>query len=165
MSETPLRDGVRRLLETARNEEWTFTRALTADERDRIGTEGAPEIKELVVRATAGRRHATSMLREVAAGRSADGCIEPPPGPVGTWAEAHHDAHNATAELLGALDAVDEEQLAANPGPRSAASRGTSRGLMAKIRSARRRARRAALTHGRKAVLRLLVETAVSTRT
>jgi len=118
MGETPLRDGVRRLLETARNEEWAFSRALTADERERIGSEGVPEIKELVVRATAGRRNATLMLREVAAGRPADGCVEPPPGPVGTWAEAHRDAYNATAELLGALDAVDEAQLAANSGPR-----------------------------------------------
>ncbi len=118
MSQIPLRDGVRRLLEAARNEEWTFNRILTAEERERVGSEGAPEIKELLMRATAGRRRATAMLREVAAGRSADGCVDPELGPIGTWAEAHRDAHETMSGLLVALDGVDEEQLAANPGPR-----------------------------------------------
>jgi len=118
MTATRVRDGVRRLLETVRNEEWTFHRALTDCERERAGADGAPEIKELVARASAGRVHATEMLHEVAAGRSADGCEDPPVGPIGTWVEVHRAAHDAMSALYGALDRVTEEQLGADTGPR-----------------------------------------------
>jgi len=118
MTTTTTRDGVRRLFEIARNEEWTLGRALTECERERAGTDGAPEIKELVARASAARRRATEMLREVAAGRPADGCEEPAVGPIGTWAEAHGDAHDAMSALHAALDGVTEEQLGGNVGPR-----------------------------------------------
>ena len=127
MNDDPLRDGVRQLLRTVRCEEWTFHRVLTDEERERSGADGAPEIlglqilglqiRELIYRASESRQYATLMLREVAAGRGADGCAEPPAGPVGTWDEVHHQAHEAMTGLLAALDAMTEEQLAVNPGP------------------------------------------------
>jgi hypothetical protein len=117
MTSGPLGNGVRQLLETVRREEWTFLRALTDEERERPSADGAPEIRELICRASEARAYATLMLREVAAGRAADGCAEPPAGPVGTWDEVHHRAHEAMTELHAALDAMSEEQLALNPGP------------------------------------------------
>ena len=112
-----LRNGVRQLLAAVRNEEWTFDRVLTECERKRTGDERAPEITELLARANGGRRYATSMLQEVAAGRSADDCVEPPVAAVATWAEAHRDAHVAMSALFDAVDAVGEERLAAHHGP------------------------------------------------
>jgi hypothetical protein len=117
MTETPLRDGVRHLLATARTEEWTFDRVLTGDERERTGDERAPEITELLAQVNARRKYATQMLHEVAAGRSADDCAEPPATPVASWAEAHRDAHLAMTTLHDALGAVDEDLLAAHQGP------------------------------------------------
>ena len=117
MTETPLGDGVRHLLSAVRTEEWTLDRLLTACERKSTGDERSPEIVELLVRANDRRKYATQMLQEVAAGRSADDCAEPPASPVGTWAEAHRDVHVATGALKGALDAVSEDQLAAHQGP------------------------------------------------
>jgi hypothetical protein len=117
MTETPLRDGVRRLLETVRNEEWTFDRLLTDCERTRTGDERAPEITELLARANGGRRYATFMLQEVAAGRSVDDCAEPPAATVASWAEAHRDGHLAMSALLEALLRVGEDELAAHQGP------------------------------------------------
>jgi hypothetical protein len=117
MTETPLRDGVRRLLETVRNEEWTFDHVLTECERQRTGDERAPEITDLLARANGGRRHATQMLQENAAGRSVDDCPEPPAAAAATWAEAHRDAHVAMSALLEALDATGEDDLAAHHGP------------------------------------------------
>src|SRR5258705_4896146 len=108
MTETPLRDGVLRLLETERNEEWTFDRALTTAERERTGDESAPEIKELVARATAGRRSATRELQQVLAGEQADGCDDPVADPTGTWAGIQRDAHATTSALVAALEQVSE---------------------------------------------------------
>jgi hypothetical protein len=117
MTATPLRDGVRVLMVAARNEENTLARAVAPEDRDRAGAAGVAGIKELIARAAAGRRRATEMLREVAAGRSADGCEEPALGVIGCWSEVHGSVHAATSELLGALELVDEEQLAVNSGP------------------------------------------------
>jgi hypothetical protein len=117
MTDTPLRDGLERLLGAVRNEEWTLARVLTDEERERAGTDGAPEVKELLMKAAAGRKHATLMLREVLAGRSADGCEEPAVEPAATWDQAHRTSHDAIAELLAELANVSEEQLAVNPGP------------------------------------------------
>ena len=118
MTGTPLRDGVRNLLSAARNEEYTLARAVAPDEREHDGTAGADGIKKRVARATAGRQRATEMLHEVAAGRSADGCEEPVLGVIGTWSEVHSSAHAGASALLAALEFVDEEQLALDPGPR-----------------------------------------------
>ncbi len=118
MTGTPLRNGVRNLLSAARNEELTLARAVAAEDRERDGSAGADGIKKLVARSTAGRRRATEMLHEVAAGRSADGCEEPELGVIGTWSEVHSEAHGAASALLAALELVDEEQLALDPGPR-----------------------------------------------
>jgi hypothetical protein len=117
MTTTLLRDGVRRLLEVVRNEEWTFDRALTEAEREQIGGEGTPEIKELVNNASAGRRRATEMLHKAAAERSSDGCVDPQPGPVGRWPEVHREAHDAMSALHVGLELVDEDRLAGDVGP------------------------------------------------
>jgi hypothetical protein len=117
MTNTPLRDGVLRLLEFTRNEEWTFDRVLTADERERSGSERSPEIKELVARASAGRRAATQELRQALMGEQADDCADPVTGPVGEWPEVHRDAHAACVELIEALDRASEELLALDAGP------------------------------------------------
>jgi hypothetical protein len=109
MTDTTLATGVRRLLMAARHEEWTLHRVLTPEELAGSG------IKELLARSNAARRGATLMLQEVLAGRPADGCTAPPPAVVGDWAEAHLEAHASTTALLEAVDAVDEEQLAADP--------------------------------------------------
>lgn len=118
MTGTSLREGVRHLLAAVRTEEWVLDRVLTAEERERTGNEGAPEIKELVARASAGRWIATKMLRDSAAGEPVDDCAETPIGPVGGWTAIHRDAHVAMSTLHEALDAVDEDQLAADAGPR-----------------------------------------------
>lgn len=117
MTTTPLRDGVLRLLAAVRNEEWTFDRVLTVEERERSGSDGVPEIKELVARASAGRRAATRELQQALAGEEADDCADPLPEPVGSWAEAHRDAHTAMTELHETLGRVDEERLALDAGP------------------------------------------------
>jgi hypothetical protein len=116
MTETPLRDGVRQLLAAARNEEWTLSRALCPGDLEKTGTEGALELKDLLVRTNAGRRLATSMLRAALAELPVDDCEAPAPGPTGSWAEAHGDAHEAMTGLLSLLDAASEEHLAVNPG-------------------------------------------------
>jgi hypothetical protein len=118
MNGTPLRDGVRQLARAARREEWTFDRVLTADERERTGTEGAEEVKDLLVRTNAGRRLATSMLRDVAAGGSIDDWPAVEPGPARTWEQAHHEGQEALCALMAALDVASGEQLASDPGPR-----------------------------------------------
>jgi hypothetical protein len=117
MTDGALKDGVRRLLQTVRREEWTYLRALTDEERERPGADGAPEIRELICRASEARVYATLMLREAAAGRGTDGGTEPPPGPVGTWDEVHRQAHEAMTALHAALDVMTEDQLASDPGP------------------------------------------------
>jgi hypothetical protein len=118
MTGTPLKDGVALLARAARREEWTLDRILCAEARERTGSSGGPEVKELLARTNAGRRLAASMLRDVVAGRSIEEWESPAPGPVGTWAQAHHDAHDALSEVLRALDTADEERLASDPGPR-----------------------------------------------
>jgi hypothetical protein len=119
MTDQPLANGLRRLLEAARNEEWTLHRALDPADREASGSESAPSIRELVARASAGRRGATEMLRLVLAGSAdIDGCADPGPGVVGTWAQVHADAHEAMTALHAILAQVDEEQLARNPEPR-----------------------------------------------
>jgi hypothetical protein len=117
MTETPLRDGVRHLLANVRNEEWTLDRVLTDCERKRAGDEQTPAITELLARANEGRKYATQMLHEAAAGRSVDDCAEVTPTRAVTWAEAHRDAHVAMSALHEALGVVGEEQLAAHWGP------------------------------------------------
>ena len=106
-----LRESVRRLLQAVRREEWTYHRALTEVQRE-------SDIRTLVTRASEARRYATNMLQAAAEGRPTDGCVEPAPGPVGDWAETHHQAHEAMTALHAALDATTDEQLAADPGPR-----------------------------------------------
>lgn len=106
-----LRESVRHLLQAVRREEWTYHRALTCEQR-------ASDLRELVAKASAARRYATSMLQEVAAGRGVDGCVEPEVGPVGDWAAVHHDAHEAMTGLHAALDPMTEDQLAADAGPK-----------------------------------------------
>jgi tetratricopeptide (TPR) repeat protein len=113
---TPLRDGTRRLLTAARAEEWTIGRVLTPEDLAREGDDGAPEIKNLLVRSSTGRRYATAMLRAAAAGLTVDDCAAPAPGPAASWTEAHGDAHESLTELLSVLDAATEEELALNPG-------------------------------------------------
>jgi len=107
--ESPLRAGVRRLLLAARNEEWTLHRSL-GEHRE------CPSIRELVAWATAGRRVAADLLRRVRAGQSADGCAQPTVDTPGSWEQVHADAHHGMTELLAALDEMDEEQLATEPG-------------------------------------------------
>jgi hypothetical protein len=111
MEQRPLRAGVLRLLEAARNEEWTLDRAL-GDERD------DPGLRELVARANAGRRAAIEILQRVRTGRSADDCEVPATGAPGGWAQLHADAHHALTELYAELDRTDEDQLAGEPGTR-----------------------------------------------
>jgi hypothetical protein len=106
-----LRESVRTLLRAVRREEWTYHRALTEEQRE-------SDIRTLVTRASEARRHATDMLQTVAEGRPTDGCVAPEPGPVGDWAHTHHQAHEAMTALHAALDAVTDEQLAADVGPR-----------------------------------------------
>jgi hypothetical protein len=118
MTETPLRDAVLELLGMVRGEEWTLHRVLDHEQRERVGTEAAPEIKELLARSNAYRLTAASMLHEVAAGRPGDGCAPVAVGPVGTWAETHSAAHEAMTELWDAVEAVTEDQLAESPGKR-----------------------------------------------
>ena len=118
MTERALRSGVRRLLAAARTEEWTFHRALPAEERERAGEPGAESIKELVARASAGRRAAAQELHAIRQSGEASGCEDPTVGPVGSWIEVHRDAHEAAGQLLTALDSVDEDSLAAEPGQR-----------------------------------------------
>jgi tetratricopeptide (TPR) repeat protein len=119
MTDQPLHIGLHRLLEAARNEEWTMHRGLGPEAREGAGTDGAPAIKELVARASAGRRSATDMLRLIHQGQTdVDGCAEPVPAPATSWAQVHRDAHEAMTGLIGALDAVTEEHLAINPEPR-----------------------------------------------
>ncbi len=115
----PLRDGVLHLLAAVRNEEWTFDRVLTAEERERAGIEGEPGINELVARASAGRRLATAMLHDTAAGRPGGGCPEVEATGVTSWAATHRDAHEAMTELFAAVQGATEEQLATDPGKRS----------------------------------------------
>jgi hypothetical protein len=117
MTDGALKDGVRQLLQTVRREEWTYLRALSDEDRERDSADGAPEIRELICRASESRQHATLMLREVIAGRSPDACAEVPAGPVGSWDEVHHQAHEAMTGLHAALDDMTEEQLAADTGP------------------------------------------------
>ncbi len=118
MTETPLRDGVLHLLAAVRNEEWTLHRILDADQRERSGTDTAPEIKDLLARTNAGRRSATVMLREVAAGRPADGCRPVEIVPVGSWEATHADAHEAMTELYNTVLGTSEDDLAEDPGKR-----------------------------------------------
>ena len=118
VTQTPLRDGVLHLLSAVRNEEWTLQRILDADQRERVGTEAAPEIKDLLARASAARRTATAMLREVAAGRPANGCAPVDAPPAGSWEATHADAHDAMTALFTAVTAATEDQLAEDPGKR-----------------------------------------------
>lgn len=112
-----LREGVLRLLELERNEEWTFDRVFTAEERERTGTDAEPSIKELVRKASAGRRNATQELLKVAQGEVADDCADAGPVPAGTWAEAHREGHDTCELLIAALSQVTEEHLAVQGGP------------------------------------------------
>jgi hypothetical protein len=116
MDQTPLVDGVRRTLTAARNEEWSLIDELDLAEREAIGTEETPSIKELVGRAAARRRQAVDELRQVAAGQPAGGCADPGVAVTGSWAEVHLEAQRAMADLHEALRSVTEEQLAAEPG-------------------------------------------------
>jgi tetratricopeptide (TPR) repeat protein len=111
MAQGPLRVGVLRLLEAARNEEWTLDRSL-GDERE------DPAIRELVARATAGRRAAAELLRKVRAGEPTNGCGEPVVEHVGGWERVHTEAHHGLAALLAALAEIDEDGLATEPGIR-----------------------------------------------
>jgi hypothetical protein len=118
MTETPLRAAVLQLLGMVRGEEWTLHRVLDAEQRERVGTEAAPEIKELLARSNAARLTAAAVLHEVAAGRPADGCDPVPTGPVGTWAQTHSAAHDAMTALWNAVEAATEDQLAEGQGKR-----------------------------------------------
>jgi hypothetical protein len=118
MTQTPLREAVLQLLGMVRGEEWTLHRVLDAEQRERRGTEAAPEIKELLARTNAARLTAAAMLHEVAAGRPADGCAPVPTVPVGTWAETHTAAHDAMSVLWDAVEALTEDQLAEDSGKR-----------------------------------------------
>jgi hypothetical protein len=89
---------------------------LTPVQRDRIGTDFAPEINDAVRGASAGRRLATVMLHEIAAGHAADGCAPVDPAPPSAWDATHRDAHEAMTGLFEAVEAATEEQLAADPG-------------------------------------------------
>jgi hypothetical protein len=111
MDQRPLRAGVLRLLEAARNEEWTLDRSLGA-ERDE------PALRELVARASAGRLAAVDLLRRVRAGERVDSCATPEVTDVGGWERVHADAHHAMTELHAALEDADEDLLAAEPGMR-----------------------------------------------
>src|SRR2546423_14563511 len=111
MEKEPLHAGVVRLLEAARNEEWTLHRWLG-------GERECPGIREKVARATAGRRAAAELLRQMRAGTAVDGCAEPVVDDVGGWERIHADAHHAMTDLLAELDATDEDTLAAEPGIR-----------------------------------------------
>src|SRR2546423_14234845 len=111
MEKEPLHAGVLRLLEAARNEEWTLHRSLGAEREGR-------GIGEKVARATAGRRAAAELLRQMRAGAAVDGCAEPVIGEVGGWERIHADAHHAMTDLLAELEATDEDTLAAEPGIR-----------------------------------------------
>jgi hypothetical protein len=111
MAQEPLHAGVLRLLEAARNEEWTLDRSLGADRE-------CPTIREKVARATAGRRAAAELLRQIRAGVAVDGCAEPVVGDVGGWERIHADAHHGMTELLAELAGTDEDTLATEPGTR-----------------------------------------------
>jgi hypothetical protein len=118
MTETPLRDGVLHLLAAVRQEEWTLHRVLDANQREQAGTEGAPEIKDLLAQTNAARQYATVMLREVAAGRPANGCAPVEVGPVGNWSATHAGAHDAMVGLVAAVNTATENDLAEDPGKR-----------------------------------------------
>jgi hypothetical protein len=109
MAQEPLRAGVHRLLEAARTEEWTLDRSLGAERE-------CPAIREKVARATAARRAAAELLRQIRAGASVDGCAEPVVGDVGGWERVHADAHHGMTELLAELAGTDEDTLAGEPG-------------------------------------------------
>src|SRR5438067_1898377 len=109
MEKELLHTGVRRLLEAVRNEEWTLHRSLGAERE-------CPGIREKVARASAGRRAAAELLRQLRAGAAVDGCAEPVVGEVGGWERIHADAHHAMTDLLAELAATDEDTLAAEPG-------------------------------------------------
>src|SRR2546423_262391 len=111
MEKEPLNAGVLRLLEAARNEEWTLHRSLGAERE-------CPGIREKVARATAGRRAAAELLRQMRAGAAVNGCAEPVIGEGGGWERIHADAHHAMTDLLAELEATDEDTLAAEPGIR-----------------------------------------------
>src|SRR5215813_3858595 len=108
-----LQEALLKQLAAVRGEEWTLHRVLDADQRERTGTEAAPEIKELLARASAGRRSATRLLQGVGVA-----CEVVEPGPIGTWEATHADAHEAMTGLWDAVEAATEDQLAADPGLR-----------------------------------------------
>ncbi len=118
MTTTPLRDGGLHLLSAVRNEEWTLHRILEPDDRERTGTESAPEIKDLLARANVARRNATRMLREAVAGRPANGFTPVEPGPAVSWSAAHAEAHDAMTALVDAVNQATEDQLTEDPGKR-----------------------------------------------
>jgi hypothetical protein len=109
MEQRPLRAGVLRVLEAARNEEWTLDRSL-GDER------ACPALRESVARANAGRRAAVELLARVRAGERVEECAPPEVSDVGTWEQVHADGHRALSALVAALDDADEDLLAAEPG-------------------------------------------------
>jgi hypothetical protein len=108
-----LRDAMLKQLSAVRGEEWTLHRVLDADRRERTGTEAAPEIKELVARASAGRRSATRLLQG-----TGPACAPVEAAPIGTWESTHADAHEAMTGLWDAVEAATEDQLATDPGLR-----------------------------------------------
>src|SRR3982751_4780170 len=93
MAQEPLHAGVLRLLEAARDEEWTLDRSLGA-ERER------PPLREGMSPAPAARRAAPELLRQLRAGVPVDGCAEPVVADVGGWERVHADAHRGRTELL-----------------------------------------------------------------
>src|SRR2546423_3063773 len=105
MEKEPLHAGVLRLLEAARNEEWTLHRSLGAERE-------CPGIREKVARATAGRRAAAELLRQMRAGTAVDGCAEPGGGDVGGWGRSHAAPPPAMTDLPPPPDAPDGDALA-----------------------------------------------------
>src|SRR2546429_136696 len=108
MEKEPLHAGVLRLLEAARNEEWTLHRSLGAERE-------CPGIREKVARATAGRRAAAELLRQMRAGAAVNGCAEPVIGEGGGWGRVHPDAHHAMTDPLPQPEATGEDTLPAEP--------------------------------------------------
>src|SRR2546423_7285696 len=100
MEKEPLHAGVVRLLEAARNEEWTLHRSLGAERE-------CPGIREKVARATAGRRAAPELLRQMRAGTAGRGRAEPDRHHVRGLAAGHPETDHARTLLRAAQGATD----------------------------------------------------------
>src|SRR2546423_15163050 len=102
MEKEPLHAGVVRLLEAARNEEWTLHRSLGAERE-------CPGIREKVARATAGRRAAAELLRQMRAGTAVGGGAGPGVAAVRGGGGGHARPPPPQTGPPAAADAHDED--------------------------------------------------------